>query len=185
MISCAADCDANKVGGVWCFELDTFEGNQHAMQVTAHHCDGAAGEHNPSCDRAGRMRNTELLSLERKLTNPLCPRSECVVDTRMPFRVTQTFVTDTNGTLVTIENSVSQRGASFTFATGHGDGGYLASMTAAMRQGMVLAFQLWGGPWSTMFWLDAWTTRPALCSPGTACPESSRVVYRDVVIASL
>mmetsp|Transcript_53957 Transcript_53957/g.148816 ORF Transcript_53957/g.148816 Transcript_53957/m.148816 type:complete len:204 (-) Transcript_53957:286-897(-) len=182
-------CDANYVGGVACYELDTFEANQNVMQVTAHQCEGEPNGYNPSCDRAGVSRSTQKLDIAGVLSRPMCASDECVVDTRRPFRVSQRFVVDASGTLVAIENEVRQVNASFAFSSADPGIGnmteYLRGMSGAMRDGMVLAFQVWGGRWALTSWLDAWTRDPLLCSPGESCPESSRVVYSDIAIDSL
>ena len=52
----------------------------------------------------------------------------------------------------------------------------IASLADAPGRGMVLVFQLWGGPHKLMWWLDAMTG----CTGD--CPPSARVVYNDVTI---
>ena len=47
-------CDANEVGGVWCWEMDTLESNQFAIAATPHRCSApAGGTYIGSCDRSG------------------------------------------------------------------------------------------------------------------------------------
>mmetsp|Transcript_17085 Transcript_17085/g.12144 ORF Transcript_17085/g.12144 Transcript_17085/m.12144 type:complete len:99 (-) Transcript_17085:409-705(-) len=46
-------CDANKVGGVWCWEMDLMEANKYVSATTPHTCESEAGAYISSCDRAG------------------------------------------------------------------------------------------------------------------------------------
>ena len=165
-------CDANKVGGVWCWEMDTIEANMHTMQVTPHSCSDPAGGPISSCDKSGSRRNSWFV--DRK---GLCPADDCLIDSRAPFSHTQSFVAVGN-TLVRIENRLEQRGRAFAF-NATSNSAYLAKMSEALRQGMVLTFQLWGGSWLLMSWLDYMT----LCEG--VCPMSSRVVYSNISIEAL
>jgi len=46
-------CDANFVNGNWCPEYDTFEGNEHTMNVAIHTCDYVPPNEYSHCDGAG------------------------------------------------------------------------------------------------------------------------------------
>jgi len=74
-------CDANKVGGVWCWEQDTFEGNKYTMATTPHNCKEPAGDYISSCDRGGCAVN--IFNVDKKA---MCPDSSCKIDTSKPFR---------------------------------------------------------------------------------------------------
>ena len=164
-------CDSNRVGGVWCWELDTIEANMHAMQVAPHSCSAPAGEHIATCDRAGAAVNTRNVR-----PNGLCPSDECVIDSRRPFRHVQSFVADGAARrLVAIVNVLEQGGRTFAF-NGTSDAAYLEAMSGPLDRGLVLTFQLWGGPWKLMSWLDEKTR----CSGD--CPVNARVVYSDISI---
>ena len=77
--------------------------------------------------------------------------------------------------LVAIENRMEQDARVFAFR-GSTDPAYLASMSAVLKRGMVLTFQLWGGPREMMSWLDGFTG----CTGD--CPPDSRVVYSSIRI---
>ena len=167
-------CDANKVGDVWCWEMDTIEANRHTMQVTPHRCSGPPGDYIASCDRAGSMRNSWFVN-----RRGLCPAEGCTIDSRRPFTHIQRFVATPGGqVLVRIENELLQQGRRFAF-NATSDASYLSTMSSALRDGMVLTFQLWGSSWLTMSWLDFMT----LCYG--SCPTTSQVTYSDISITSL
>lgn len=165
-------CDANQVGGVWCWELDTIEANMYAMQVAPHTCNNNADQHITFCDKGGATRNTWLV-------NPkgLCPSDDCIIDSRKPFRHVQNFVSD-GSMLVRIENRLHQGQRVFPF-NGTSDSNYLAAMSNVLQRGMTLTFQIWGGPELLMSWLDAMSGCSGNCSDG------SRVVYSDISLEPL
>eukprot|EP01043_Picozoa_sp_COSAG02_P053706 COSAG02_NODE_5970_length_3901_cov_12.420831_3_plen_353_part_00 len=165
-------CDSNKVWGVDCWEMDSLEGNQHVMKVTPHSCSDAAGGYIRSCDGAGPFPPTGFSPRDA-----LCPAVTCTIDTRRPFTHTQTFVVDTTGdVLLEIQNTVEQDGSKFTF-NATGTRSYLAKMSAALNQGMVLTFQLWGKSWVLMSWLDG--TRCV-----GECPTDSTVTYSNISVSN-
>jgi hypothetical protein len=171
-------CDGNNVGGVWCWEMDTMEANQNALQVTAHKCNAPAGQYISHCDGAGAGVNAGRVDAKS-----LCPDSSCTIDTRKPFRVAQDFVAKSlqGATVVAIQNTLTQEGRTFSFGTSARDEAYLQDMSAALEKGMVMTFQLWGGPDldGHMGWLDGFTGCTASCGP------SSRFVLRDIDISPL
>mmetsp|Transcript_11269 Transcript_11269/g.7803 ORF Transcript_11269/g.7803 Transcript_11269/m.7803 type:complete len:113 (+) Transcript_11269:253-591(+) len=46
-------CDANQVGGVWCWEMDIMEANKYVSQTTPHNCRSPSGGYISDCDRSG------------------------------------------------------------------------------------------------------------------------------------
>ena len=163
-------CDANKVWGQYCWEMDTIEANMHTMQVTAHSCGTAPGKYTDACDTAGARRNSWF-------ADPLglCAEDNCVIDSRKPFRHVQSFITDNNDSLIRIENRLLQGTQVFAF-NGTSDQAYLARMSEALREGMVLTFQLWGSSWLLMSWLDF------MSGCFGSCPTSSKVIYSNISI---
>merc|ERR1719305_1836633 len=123
------------------------------MKVTPHTCSSAAGGYIDKCDRAGAGRNSVMV--DRK---GLCPHDDCHIDSSRPFRHVQSFVAE-NGTLVCIENTLEQGQRRWAFNS-TSDRDYLRKMTRVLQDGMVLTFQLWGGGWLLMSWLDA----PTFCT---------------------
>lgn len=167
------DCDANFVGGVWCWEHDTVEANRFAMQVAPHQCVAPPGRYIAQCDRAGAARNSYVID-----PKALCPGADCLIDSRKAFRHVQTFVAEGDPpTLASIENRLEQGGRVFTF-NATSDRAYLSRMSEALRTGLVLTFQVWGGPRHMMSWLDGMTE----CTG--ECPASAHAVFSHVTIAS-
>lgn len=102
-------CDANKVWGTWCWEMDSIEANMHTMQVTPHKCSSAAGAYIESCDRSGAGVNSFFHD-----PRGLCPSDDCKINTTKPFTHIQTFVSDPTGEkLVGIANKLEQNGSVF------------------------------------------------------------------------
>ena len=74
-------CDANKVNGVYCQELDFMEANKFVTQTTPHKCSGNAGGYISDCDGGGCDTNSHNVD-----GNGLCPDSSCKINTAQPFR---------------------------------------------------------------------------------------------------
>jgi len=168
-------CDANNVCGLYCVEMDIFEANNRAIQVTPHKCDAPQGHYYPSCDRGGCAINTYHLN-----PNNFGPGSNFIVNSQKPFRVSMSFMT-TNNVLTSIYTVVSQEGKQFSFThnDGHCGGGYLASMTDAFKQGMVGTFSYWGSTGSIMSWLDV-----PPCDINEACNQANTVTFSDFRIGN-
>jgi len=147
-------CDANKVSGVWCTEMDLMEANTAAFAATPHACDApdAAG-FVPKCDGSGCSLNTK--------TNAtlLGPGAGFLVDTTRPFSVSTSFPLDAGGALAAVDTLVSQGGASFHLL--HTPGGcgahWTDALTPGLAGGMVPTLSLWGdtASGSDMTWLDS------------------------------
>jgi len=167
-------CDANEIGGVWCWEHDTIEGNMHAMATTPHTCSGPPGEYIDTCDKIGCASNT----LEMDIRG-FCPEDGCTIDTRKPFRIHQRFEANRKGKLVRIANRLVQEGSVFSWDACD-DRAYLEQMTAAFAGPMTMVFQLWGDSWEKMKWLD----QPTGCQ-GACNANSTEVTFSDIAIRTL
>lgn len=157
-------CDANKVGGVWCWEMDTLESNKYTMATTPHKCASANGAYIASCDRGGCQTNAYNVD-----KTGMCPSDKCKINTLKPFRQYQTFVADENdpSKLAQLKNRFEQEGRVFEFDTCN-NADYLDAMSPVLKSGMVMAFQLWGDTWQKMWWLDDMTGCQGACNQDTA-----------------
>lgn len=168
-------CDANKVGGVWCWEHDTIESNMYTMATTPHTCEAPPGGYIASCDRAGCGTNAH-----RKDPAGMCPDARCRIDTRRLFRVVQRYGADEGaGALVRITNRLVQGNSTFEWDACERPG-YLAQMTHAFQGKMTMVFQLWGDSHARMSWLDSMTGCTGRCNNDTA-----EVTFSNIAIASL
>lgn len=167
-------CDANDVGGVWCWEHDTLEANKYTMATTPHKCSSPAGGYISSCDRGGCQTNAHNVD-----QNGMCPDSRCKIDTRQPFLIKQRYEADSSKKLNRISNKLSQGNHTFEWTVCN-DGGYLQAMTNAMQGNMKMVFQLWGASNSGMGWLDRMTGCSGDCNKDTAT-----VTFSNIEINSL
>jgi len=134
-------CDANAVGGTSCSEMDLFEANRHAIQITPHRCTGG------SCDGNGCARNTQSVS------KGFGPDSTFKINSASPFTVKVSFNKGSDGKLSSISSVISQGSNTITLSHGSECGsGYLTDMGTALGLGMVPVWSYWGG---SMGWLDS------------------------------
>jgi cellulose 1,4-beta-cellobiosidase len=130
-----------------------MEANRYAYQVTPHACDAPQGNFYPHCDGSG-------CGLNSFRTNPagFGPGSAYTIDTTRTFTSTTTFVADSQSQLVEVHTQLSQDGRIFLMVNGGTTcrtPGYLAQLSAALQQGMVIAISYWGDQGSSMSWLDS------------------------------
>jgi hypothetical protein len=166
-------CDANDVGGVWCWEQDSIEANMYAMGTTPHTCNAPSGGYISSCDKHGCQTNTYNVD-----PNGMCPDARCKIDTRRPFRIHQRYEVDSGSVLTSIANRLVQGNNTFEW-TACNKAGYLAQMTNALKE-MTMVFQLWGTDHQRMSWLDEMTGCKGDCNTDTAT-----VTFSNIQINSL
>lgn len=136
-------CDANRMGGVWCWEHDSAESNKYAFATTPHRCDASPGGYISKCDAAGPGKKTD--------PTVLCPSAECAIDTRKPFHISQQYPAE-DGKVVRILNIFTQ-GENRHELEACADAAYLDSMSMPLTD-MAMVFQVWGTSYSVMDWLD-------------------------------
>jgi len=167
-------CDANNVCGSFCPEIDLFEANNRALQVTPHTCDSPQGKYFAHCDGAGCGQNTH-----RNDPNSYGLGSNFIINTQYPFRVSTSF-RSTNGLLTSVTTVLSQNSRSFTMVHNSTKCGsnYLPNLTNALNNGMVVTASHWSGETGeTMAWLDV-----PPCDRNEACSRNGRVTFSDVVV---
>jgi len=153
-------CDANKVDGQWCPEVDIMEANNHAFQATPHKCDAPVnGHHYTACDRGGCAQNT------KDIANAYGPGSSFTIDTRHPFNVSTAFL-ERSQTLVGMITTLRQGGRSVVLDHANCQASYLAQLSNAMSAGMSLIMSYWGDAASTMSWMDMPPCGQQSCSAG-------------------
>ena len=160
-------CDANKVGGNFCPEMDLMEANAHAFQVTPHKCDQPQGKYYDNCDRGGSG---------QKMADPSqYGPGASKIDTNKPFYVNITFGTDASGNLNRVTTVFSQDEQ---ITVDNQDASYLAQAGAQFKDGMTFIFSSWGDTGQTMQWLDV-----PPCDIGTSC-NNGVAVWSDFRIES-
>jgi len=92
-------CDANKVGGYWCPEMDIMEANQWAFAVTPHTCDQPDDHYYDKCDRGGCGAH-----IHKEISYG--PGTQYKINTLLKFNVKTEFV-DTNGELSEIRTTLT------------------------------------------------------------------------------
>jgi len=166
-------CDANKVCGIYCPEMDLFEANSYALQVAPHKCDPIEGNYYPTCDGGGCAINTY-----KRDNTSFGPGTSFIINTLLPFQVAMSFIT-TNGQLSTISTVLSQGSSTFSFTHDdtHCPSGYLAALTEPFKSGMVPVFSYWGNTGDSMSWLDS-----PPCDITTACDTTTHAVFGQLRI---
>jgi len=161
-------CDANKVCGQWCTEMDIMEANNRVFAVTPHKCDESSTPEYENCDRIGEGKNT------KERIDVYGYGSEFVIDTRQPFEVSTSFYGRPSGlytqaSFEKIVTTLSQGGRTVEMPNSP-KGEYLAGMADAMERGMSLRMTSWGDEADTMSWLDSPPCGEDSCSGENAGP---------------
>lgn len=142
-------CDANKVGGVFCTEIDIMEANTYAWQTTPHNCDAPTNKgHYNNCDGSGKgWMNFHNLNLDYGPGRG--------INTQQKFHVKSGFQ-KSGDRLTRFSIELSQNGHTVSHSIGDGDvpGGYFDSIKGDLERGMTFAISNWGSDWNTMQWLD-------------------------------
>jgi len=162
-------CDANAVGGTSCSEMDLFEANRHAIQITPHGCSGG------SCDGGGCAKNTQ------SITNGFGPDSSHTINSLNPFTVTISFTKGSDGKSLTgITSVISQTPPgtttkkSITLTHGSECGSNLSNMGTVLTNGMVPTWSFWSG---SMSWLD----NPACTSD--ASEVTGNFIFSNLIVS--
>ena len=162
-------CDANKVGGTYCPEMDVMEANKFAMASTAHTCQYVPPHYYSSCDGGGC--GTNVLNVDQSAFGP-----GKRIDTNRPFTLSVSFIT-TNGRLSTVNNYFSQGGQTINFNACNAN--YLQWMGMSLP-GIVMTMSLWGTGDGGMSWLDGKSGCHGGCNLG-----NSKVTFSNIRLDNL
>jgi hypothetical protein len=161
-------CDTNAVEGYSCPEIDLFEANRHALQITLHKCTSPTS----GCDTGGCALNTQ--TAPGLSSTSYGPGSGYTINTENQFQVAMTFET-TNGVLSALKTVISQGSNSITLThSSNCASGYLSSIGSSLSLGMVPVFSYWSG---SVTWLDY----PA-CQSESNEESGSQMIISNIVI---
>jgi len=147
-------CDANKVCGQYCPEVDIMEANSRAYASTPHKCDAPSNAgHYGNCDRNGCRKSTHGLDVRA-----YGPGAGYRINTMYPFHVHASFHSAPRSGAAGLSLSGMtvklQQGSNEIVLDSPNCGKYLDSLTAPMMAGMVMRITYWGDDPETMSWLD-------------------------------
>lgn len=160
-------CDANKVGGVACAEIDIQEANQYSWLSTLHAYNSTYG--NNGADALGLglgYGGSQGHPLRRDWNSEKYGPGGSCVDTQRPFEVSVAFHTNAKGDFTAFEVQLSQEGGSCILSAYHkryqvlGRGNVflveqrdgMAELAAALKEGMTPIISYWGA--DDMLWMD-------------------------------
>ena len=163
-------CDADKLMGYYCPDMDIMEANKFAMASTAHACLSSTPPYYPTCDRQGCGKN--VLEADLKSYGP-----GKRINTDKPFTASVLFIAD-NKILTKVSNTFYQDNQVFSFNSCNSD--YLPRIGPNLAS-MVITMSIWGVPHpGGMKWLDG----ESGCQGGCDV-QSSRVVFSDFQLDDL
>ncbi len=137
-------CDADKLTGYYCPDMDIMEANKFAMASTAHACQSATPPYYPTCDKTGCGQN--VLGVNKNSYGP-----GKMINTDRPVTISVSFVMDGHN-LTKVTNHFRQDGQDFYFDSCNPD--YL-SLIGPNLSGMVITMSIWGVSHpGGMAWLD-------------------------------
>lgn len=163
-------CDANKVCGIYCPEIDLIEANNHNIHITPHSCDEPDGKYYSHCDGGGYSvgaYESDKLSFG--------PSNEHVIDTTKPFKIAHTFESN-GGSLSKITSVMSQGDKEYTMV--HDKDSYVKKLTKPVMDGMAIVMSYWGVTGSQMSWLDV-----PPCDISTNCKTDTTVAFSNIVVS--
>jgi len=161
-------CDASRVCGQFCPELDIMEANRHVFESTPRKCDAPSqGGHYSHCDRDGCGQNTNKMGVM-----DYGPGSDYTIDTTHRFDVHTDFygssLLATGGVFTGMVTRLQQGSRKLTFDHSSCNT-YLSHLADAMASGMSVRIAYWGTDAAAMSWLDDPPCgRNASCSGGNA-----------------
>jgi len=163
-------CDANKVCGVSCAEIDIQEANRHAFYSTLHTADDGVG--------VGKGYGADRSTWNASVYGP---GASCI-DTSEPFEVSASFPVDEMGVLLAMEVRLSQHGKPCPLSLSidnyhpfHRDG--MIELSQALLEGMTPVISYWGVG-EDMLWMDgrgAGGQGPCDISHADSCADSVRL----------
>jgi len=172
-------CDANEIGGVFCWEHDTIEGNMYNMAVTPHRCEAQRGQYIAKCDKIGCASN-----IFKKDPKAFCPDASCKINTLLPFRISQRYEADPTKTILVRINTRLVQGNNSVEWDSCEQPGYLQDMTETFMGNWTMTFQLWGTDYHTMVWLDGSTGCTGDCAAGETEARFSNLAIRSLESAA-
>jgi len=166
-------CDANKICGAACAEIDIQEANLYAWHSTLHTRDDGAGE-------AGGYGGGDTWTGPRDWGSAdYAPGGRCI-DTSLPFQVAVSFPTDANDDLAAMVVTLSQWGHNCPLTVRLSKYPGMKELGEALKRGMTPVMSYRGT--DNLQWLDgrgADLQGPCAADDGAACARDAGVHFYD------
>jgi len=163
-------CDADKLTGYYCPDMDIMEANKFAMASTAHACLSDTPPYYPTCDRQGCGKN--VLEVDQESYGP-----GKRINTNKPFTVSVSFVVGDKN-LTKVSNAFYQDDQVLSFNSCNS---YYLPRIGPNLASMVVTMSIWGVPHpGGMKWLDG----KSGCQGGCDV-KGFRVVFSDFQLDDL
>jgi len=138
-------CDANKVCGVWCSEIDIQEANMFSWHSTLH-------SHKDRYGKGAGYGGGMSWNGPRDFTKEQYGPGGTCIDTRKPFQVAASFPTGVDGVLTAMEVELSQKGKDCPLKMRVDGYAGMAELTLTLWEGMTPVVSYWFS--KDMLWMD-------------------------------
>lgn len=138
-------CDANKVCGIACTEIDIQEGNRYSWHSTLH-------AHSDKYGKGAGYGGGDTWNGPRDFTGEQFGPGGSCVDTLKPFQVTTSFPVGADGMLIAMEVELTQVGKDCPLKMRVADYKGMVELTMALWEGMTPVVSYWSS--KNMLWMD-------------------------------